>query len=257
MGADARRSSVTGRRRLGEQTALERGARGLGAVVHAELDEDVRDVADGGLLADDQPLGDASVGAALDDEREHLDLAGRQTLSADGLGPDEHGLQRVRLHWIAEAVEVEVGDAGRVDLALDRRVGATADQDLPRPRLLEQPCGEAHNEAGRLVVPAALEPHPPDRRVADGDAGREVEIVVAPPPARLRPWTSSRISVASTTACQAGASTGMGSLRNAIKPLYEKNPTVASLRWASAPTASWNSRRTPMTSSGAAVSETG
>src|SRR5829696_5463642 len=46
-----------------------------GAGRHAETDEDIRDVAVHGVLADDEPLGDLPVRQTLGDQRQHLGFA--------------------------------------------------------------------------------------------------------------------------------------------------------------------------------------
>ena len=68
------------------ETETARRGRGLAAVRDIELAEDVRDVHARGLGRDEQLVGDLAVGAALGDEREHVELARgeTETVAADG-----------------------------------------------------------------------------------------------------------------------------------------------------------------------------
>src|SRR5438132_1625309 len=66
--------------------------------------------------------------------------------------------------------------------------------------------------------------------------------------------TRSRISKASRVARSAGFGTGTGSLKKIIMPSPVKRSSVPSWARTSLPISAWYSRRTPMTSSGSAVS---
>lgn len=71
--------------RDGEQRQAVRGRRGLPAVGHVQLPEDVGHVHAGGLHRDEQRLGDVAVAAALRDQAQHLVLARRQPQRRRGL----------------------------------------------------------------------------------------------------------------------------------------------------------------------------
>src|SRR3712207_2752351 len=60
---------------------------GFGAVVGAELGEDLADVELDGALGDEEPLGDLLVAQPPRDEPEHLDLPGRQRLGVAPVAP--------------------------------------------------------------------------------------------------------------------------------------------------------------------------
>ena len=82
--------------------------RRLGAVGDVERAEDPREVGLDGLLADLEPAGDELVRQALDEQREHLALAGGQPAGV-GRGPrDEHRARRAR-------VERRLAPRGRAD----------------------------------------------------------------------------------------------------------------------------------------------
>src|SRR5205807_7300409 len=83
-----------------------------------------------------------------------------------------------------EAFQLEFARGLGVDVLLDLGVQALCDQDLPTGRLVREPGREVRDDADRRVVRAALETDLAAGRVAEGDAGAEIEVVAALLPAR-------------------------------------------------------------------------
>src|SRR5262245_30928532 len=91
-----------------EQLELDGHARRFCAVVDPELDEDVRDVADRGLLADHQAVGDPPIRVPPNDQREDLELASSEPLARLRRGTGEDGAERVDLRRLGEALQEQV-----------------------------------------------------------------------------------------------------------------------------------------------------
>src|ERR1035438_9745753 len=68
-----------------DDAALDRGGRGLGAILHAELAQDVLHVVLDGVLGDGQRVADLFVGEALDDQLQDLHFS-RAQVGAGHLG---------------------------------------------------------------------------------------------------------------------------------------------------------------------------
>src|SRR6478735_7748866 len=86
-----------------------------------------------------------------------------------------------------ETLQCELAGRLGLDLVLDLRVEALRDQDLTGGRLIGKPGREIRDGADRGVVGTALETDLPARRVAECDAGAEVEVVPALVPERRQP----------------------------------------------------------------------
>src|ERR1044072_8465927 len=101
-----------------------------------------------------------------------LDPRGRRR--ADGEGLDR----------LPEALERDVTERFGLDGPPPPPQAPPADDDLARGRGVAGARGEVENAAAGAVVVAALEADPADRRVAECDTHREVELVPALTPRR-------------------------------------------------------------------------
>lgn len=165
----------------------------LGPASYAELAEHVCDMMLDGLAAEIETVGDAGVGQALAEERQHLAFPlreGGQPLRADPGGPDpqpaEQGRRRVRPLLRAEGLEGAQRGARLYHRALRFRV--------------EQRLGEQQSAPGRLV--GHLQPEEPrDRRLqvprcggsAAGGQGGAQQALAARPDERTAPFGSQRV----------------------------------------------------------------
>ena len=166
-----------------------------------------------------------------------------------------HFEQVERLDLAREALEGEVAHGLGVDQLLDGRQHALGDEHLPGPRLAAQAARQIGDAADRAVVQPPLEADRADRREALGDARRRrrarSRACASRPRARRRgpAWPAP-----SGPRAPPDSGTGTGSLKKTIMPSPAKRSSVPSWARTSVPISRWYSRRTPMTSSGSAVS---